>query len=138
MSKINWSLVRAIVVMAALIFVLFNVKVSIAHDMNHPEFDEWYASQMQPDNPEYSCCGPADRYFCNNLHTRGGKNYCNLEDDGVVPGRTPHPVGMEIEIPDNKMMDGHKTRGNPTGRNVVFLTSGTVPSVFCFVLGSGI
>jgi hypothetical protein len=47
---------------------------------------------------------------------------------------------MEIEIPDRKMMDGRKTQiaSNPTGHSVIFLTSGAVPSVYCFILDSGI
>lgn len=138
MSKINWALVQAIVILAILIIILFNAKLAVAHDMDHPEEDAWYSALMQPDNPTVPCCGKADGYWCDGVHTRDGKNYCTISDDRIIPNRTPRPVGMEIEIPDNKMMDGHLSRGNPTGHSVVFLTSGEVPSVFCYVLGSGI
>jgi hypothetical protein len=138
MNKINWSLVAAVIVVAVLIVSLFSIRVSIAHDMDHPEEDKWYEALKQPDNPTVSCCGVADAYWCDSLHTRNGKNYCTLSDDRVIPNRTPHPVGMEIEIPDRKMMDGRKANGNPTGHSVVFLTSGAVPSVYCFIMDSGI
>ena len=105
---------------------------------SNPELKKWYSELMQPDNPTASCCGEADAYFCDSIHVRDGVTYCNIDDDRVVKNRTPRPVGMEIEIPDRKLMDGRKTRGNPTGHSVVFLSSGTVPVVYCFVQGSGI
>jgi hypothetical protein len=138
MNKIDWPLVRAYFFVAAIIACMFYTLPARAHDMENPELDKWYESLKQPDNPTISCCGVADAYWCGNPYTRNGKNYCKLEDDRVVPNRTPHPVGMEIEIPDRKMMDGHKTLGNPTGHNVIFLTSGSLPSVYCFILDSGI
>lgn len=137
MSKINWATITAYLVVLGFIAILFAVPVR-AHDMDHPEEDSWYSALMQPDNPTVPCCGKADGYWCDGVHTRDGKNYCTISDDRIIPNRTPRPVGMEIEIPDNKMMDGHLSRGNPTGHSVVFLTSGEVPSVFCFVLDSGL
>lgn len=123
------------IVMGAL---LGSTRSARSHDMEHPEFDEWYAQLKQPDNPSMSCCGTADGYWCDNVHTRDGKNYCYISDDRIIMHRTPRPVGMEIEIPDRKMMDGNKSRGNPTGHSVIFLTSGEEPAVYCFILDSGI
>jgi len=45
-----------------LIVLLYSVKISPAHDHEHPELDEWYATLMQPDNPTASCCGASDAY----------------------------------------------------------------------------
>jgi hypothetical protein len=104
-----------------------------AHDMDHPEFDSWYAELRMPDNPTVSCCGKADAYWCDDVHTKGGKNFCTITDDRVIPGRTPFPVGTEIEIPDYKLK---WDRGNPTGHAVVFLSSGGL--VYCFVQSGGV
>ena len=101
-----------------------------------PDVKAWFESLRQPDAPQASCCGVADGYWCDQLHTRDGKNYCTITDDRVVPGRTPAQLGMEIEIPDAKMMDGHQSAGNPTGHSIVFLSSG-LSYVYCFVMGSG-
>lgn len=131
------GMVSVFLLVAILALVAF-IKVGFAHDPEHPEEDAWYAALMQPDAPSVSCCGKADAYWCDSPHTRDGRNYCTISDDRVVMNRTPRPVGMEIEIPNKKMMDGHITRGNPTGHDVVFLTSGEVPSVYCYVMTSGI
>ncbi len=120
----------------SIVLLIFALTFAHAHDAMNPDQDEWYEALKQPDNPSASCCGIADGYWCDDLHTRDGKNYCTISDDRVIPKRTPRPVGMEIEIPDNKMLDGHKTRGNPTGHSVVFLTSGFIPAVYCFVMGT--
>ena len=102
-----------------------------------PAIKEWFQNLKQPDSPVSSCCGEADGYWCEQLHTRDGKNYCNITDDRVIPGRTPAPLGLEIEIPTNKMMDGHQSNGNPIGHSIVFLSSG-LSYVYCFILDSGI
>ena len=141
MSAERWAsfwLAVVVVSMFALGVLLSSVKISLAHDMDHPEQNAWYESLKQPDNPTASCCGIADGYWCDGIHTRDGINYCTITDDRVIPNRTPRPLGMEIEIPDRKMMDGSKTRGNPTGHSVVFLSSGEIPVVYCFVMDSGI
>lgn len=103
---------------------------------NDPDLKKWYSELMQPDNETASCCGEADAYFCDSIHVRKDVTYCNINDDRLILHRTPRPVGMEIEIPDRKLMDGRKTNGNPTGHSVVFLSSGAEPAVYCFVLGS--
>lgn len=116
-----------------------------SHARNLGQFDsdtdraKWFRSLMQPDNPAVSCCGPADAYYCDDLHTRDGKNYCSITDDrdDAPLGRVHRAIGEEFEIPDNKMMTGSQIFGeNPTGHNVLFLS--TSGYVWCFVLSGGI
>jgi hypothetical protein len=104
-----------------------------AHDMEHPEFDEWYAELRQPDNPTASCCGVADAYWCDDYYARDGKAFCKITDDRIVLHRPPVPVGTEIEIPSYKLK---YDRGNPTGHSVVFLSSAQY--VWCFVQAGGV
>ena len=103
-----------------------------AHDAMHPDQDEWYRTLMMPDAPYAPCCGKADAYWCDGLNVIEGKTYCTITDDRIVPGRTPVPMGTQIEIPDIKLK---WDRGNPTGHAVVFLSSNG--SVYCFVQSSG-
>lgn len=121
-----------LIAVSTAVLILLAGYAAFAHDMDHPEQDEWYRTLMQPDNPSGSCCGEADAYWCDGLHVRDGKNYCVITDDRVVPNRTPVPVGTQIEIPDRKLK---WDRGNPTGHAVVFLTSGG--AVYCFVQSGG-
>ena len=134
MSRINWPLAGALVVMGALLIFLYSVKFAVAHDHDHPELDQWYAGLMQPDNPSVSCCGEADAYYCDDYYARDGKAYCKITDDRVVPGRPQVDVGTEIEIPDRKLKWDQKS--NPTGHSVVFLSSGG--AVYCFVQSGGV
>lgn len=99
-----------------------------------PEIRAWYKSLMQPDNPTASCCGEADAYWCDGIHVRDGKTFCTITDDrpNEPLRRTPVPVGTEIEIPERKLKHD---RGNPTGHQIVFLSSGG--AVYCFVQSSG-
>lgn len=99
-----------------------------------PVVREWYQHLMQPDHPTTSCCGEADAYWCDDLHTKNGKNYCAITDDRPdEPLRRPHiAIGTLIEIPDAKIK---WDKGNPTGHSIVFISySGYV---FCFVNGGG-
>jgi hypothetical protein len=107
-----------------------------AHDDEHHEFDEWYESLKQPDNPGVSCCGVADAYGCDDVFTQDGKNFCRITDDRLLNRRPPLPLGTVIEIPDNKLMVGAQTKGNPTGHSIVFLSSGGM--VYCFVMAGGV
>ena len=141
MSENKWASIGLVIAVVMMIFgwlFISSIRPVHAHDVDHPEWNEWYESLKQPDNPVAPCCGVADGYWCDVISTKDGVNYCTITDDRIIPMRTPRPVGMQIEIPDRKMMDGSKTRGNPTGHSVVFLSSGEVPVVYCFVLSSGI
>ncbi len=121
---------------------------AFAHDLEHKELDDWYANLKQPDNPEYSCCGEADAYWCDEEHVIAGKNFCVITDDrddfasgSLHVARTHIPLGTLIEIPDKKIK---YDQGNPTGHSIVFVH---VPypingglnniSVYCFVRGAG-
>lgn len=113
------------------------------HARNLGQFDsntdqaKWFRDLMQPDSPSVSCCGSADAYYCDELHTKDGKNYCTITDDrdDAPLGRVHIDVGTEISIPDNKMMTGKQIFGtNPTGHSIVFLSSARF--VWCFVLAT--
>jgi hypothetical protein len=128
--------------------LLYQCCLAYARDLGQwenqdPAVKKWYEDLMQPDNPAVSCCGEAEAYWCDDLHTKidylGKKhNFCTITDDRPdAPRKRIHiDIGTEIEIPDKKMVEGDKGRGNPTGHNIVFLSRGW--SVYCFVLSSGI
>ena len=140
MSEQNNATFFATVFIIAIILFLFSIPM--AHSRDNGEYDhndptvKWYESLMMPDAPTTSCCGVADAYWCDGIHVRDDKAYCTITDDRVVKNRTPVPVGTEIEIPPNKMMNGHVTHGNPTGHSIVFLNSGGT-YVYCFIMDSG-
>lgn len=100
-----------------------------------PAVKAWFETLKQPDNPNVSCCGEADAYWCDEVHVRDGKTFCNITDDRPdEPLKRPHvDIGTEIEIPPYKLKFD---RGNPTGHSLVFLSSWQF--VFCFVQGSGV
>jgi hypothetical protein len=113
---------------------------ALAHDMEHPEYNEWYESLKQPDNPTASCCGVADAYWADKLFVKDGKTYAVVTDDrdDAMLGRPHVDIGTEIEVPDTKLK---WDRGNPTGHAVIFLGRGGwggSPYVFCFVQGGGV
>jgi 4-amino-4-deoxy-L-arabinose transferase-like glycosyltransferase len=95
----------------------------------------WYQALMQPDNPQMSCCGEADAYWCDDYYSRGGKAYCRITDDRPdEPRQRPHiDIGTEVEIPDVKLK---WDRSNPTGHGVVFLSRGLY--VYCYVQPGGV
>lgn len=99
-----------------------------------PAVRSWYQSLMMPDIPTASCCGEADAYWCDEVHVRNGKTYCNITDDrdDALLHRISIPLGTEIEIPDYKLT---WKDGNPTGHSIVFLSRGLY--VYCFVQSSG-
>lgn len=102
-----------------------------------PATREWFRTLMMPDAPNTSCCGEADGYWCDGIRVTDSKTFCIITDDrdNVELHRTPVPLGTEIEIPDRKLMDGKKTRGNPTGHSIVFLSSSGI--VYCFIMNGG-
>lgn len=103
-------------------------------EASDPVVREWYKSLMRPDVPAMSCCGEADAYWADDVHVRDGKTYAIITDDRPDgPLGRPHiPVGTEVEIPPEKLK---WDRGNPTGHNVLFVTTFRYP--YCFVQGSG-
>ena len=125
-SKIAWPMIVVGLVLIAV--------PAHGHDENHNN-DAWYGSLMQPDNPQTSCCGLADAYWCDDYYSRDGKAYCKItddRDDGPL-GRPHVDIGTEIEIPPYKLK---WDKGNPTGHSVVFLNWQL--HVFCFVQTGGV
>lgn len=107
-----------------------------AHDYGQnsdPDIKAWFESLRQPDNAPAPCCGTSDGYWCDDLHVKGGRSFCTITDDRIIPGRPEIPVGTEIQIPDAKMMNGKQSHGNPTGHAIVFLNGGGT-YVYCFIL----
>lgn len=138
MSRINWSLVGACVVVASLVIALFSMKVQ-ARDLGQwentdPVVRKWYSTLMMPDIPTASCCGEADAYWCDKINVKDGKTFCTITDDrDDAPLKRPHvDIGTQVEIPDHKLK---WDRGNPTGHAIVFMAPGGF--VFCFVQSSG-
>jgi hypothetical protein len=101
-----------------------------------PAVREWYRNLKRPDFPQYSCCGAADAYWCDEIHVKHGDTYCIITDDrDDEPLERRHiPVGTEIYIPPNKLK---WDAGNPTGHSIVFLAA-NFSAVVCFVQNSGI
>ena len=99
-----------------------------------PEVREWFQTLMQPDAPATSCCGEADAYWCDEIHVKDDKTFCNITDDRPDgPLKRMHiDIGTQIEIPNHKLK---WDRGNPTGHSIVFLSRSRF--VFCFVQMSG-
>lgn len=123
---------KYLLTVGAIVAFLLLAFAARAHDLDHPEFSEWYAELKQPDNPTASCCGEADGYWCDDYYAKDGRAFCRITDDRIIRGRPPIPVGTEIEIPERKLK---WDRGNPTGHSVVFLSSGG--AVYCFVQAGG-
>jgi len=105
-----------------------------AHD-GDPSHDAWFRSLKQPDNPNVSCCGKADAYWCDTWYVRDSKTYCRITDerDDAPLGRPHVPVGTEIYIPDYKLK---WDASNPVGHAVIFL--GISLTVYCFVQNGGV
>jgi len=139
MTEENRSLAAALIIMAALIAYMFMVPFphAFGHDRD-TSHDGWYMSLKMPDQPNSSCCGIADAYWCDDISVEKGKTFCKITDDQDIPQRPKLPMGTKIEIPDYKLkweQDG-KPIGNPTGHSIVFLSSGGL--VYCFVQSTGI
>jgi hypothetical protein len=136
----RWLTLLATCLVAMCLFLGMAYVKAFAHDHDHPELDQWYATLMQPDNPSVSCCGKSDAYWCDTINVKNGKTFCTITDDrDDAPLRRPHvPIGTQIEIPDYKLKWEQNGRpiGNPTGHSIVFLS--VMGHVFCFVQNSGI
>lgn len=140
MSKINWPLTWAIVLMAAILVYLYNIPFAHGRDLGQweatdPSIREWYRTLTRPDMPSMICCTEADAYYADEVHVRGGKTYATITDDRPDgPLGRPHiPNGTEFEVPPEKLK---WDRGNPTGHNILFVSTGGF--TWCFVQGSGI
>ena len=101
-----------------------------------PAVHEWYRTLERPDMPGTGaiCCTEADAYYADEIHVRDGKTYATITDDRPDgPLGRPHvPSGTEFEVPPEKLK---WDRGNPTGHNVLFIS--TSGYTWCFVMGSG-
>lgn len=122
-----------------IVFGLAFIATAFARDLGQwengdPAIRQWYQTLMQPDNPTVSCCGEADAYWCES-HVKDGKTFCTIAD--VRPdeplGRPHVEIGTEVEIPDYKLK---YDKGNPTGHEIVFLSTGRY--VYCFVQNGGV
>jgi hypothetical protein len=123
-----------LVTVLAMIVLMF---AAHAHDMNHPDQNEWYQSLTQPDHPESLCCGEADAYYADEIHFKNGKTYAVITDDrDDAPLRRPHvPNGTEVEVPSGKLK---WDRGNPTGHGVLFMSRQPYNYVYCYVQPGGV
>lgn len=140
MSRINWSLIGAIVVLTGLLVFLYSVDFARARDLGQwsnsdPKVRQWYQSLMMPDIPSAPCCGEADAYWCDDYYARDGKAYCKITDDrDDTPLMRPHiDIGTEIEIPPHKLKHD---AGNPTGHSILFVSRGLY--TYCFVQNGGV
>lgn len=133
-----WRKILYALVIVMVLVVAFTVK-AFAHDEDHHN-DSWYSSLKQPDNPNISCCGLADAYWCDDYYARDGKAYCRITDDrdDAKLGRPHIDMGTEFEIPPHKLkweQDG-KPAGNPTGHAVIFVNM--QGHVWCYVQAGGV
>jgi hypothetical protein len=120
-------LIECLVISGLAILLAFAVVIGIAigqamaHDHEHHEFDEWYASLKQPDAPGTSCCGESDAYFADSFEvTKDGDYVAIITDERPdVPLQRDHiEVGTKIVIPKYKIKFD---QGNPTGHGILFV-----------------
>lgn len=133
----NRHLIFAGLVIVAIIVTLF---AAHARDLGQweatdPSIRDWYQALMQPDNPNASCCGEADAYWCDDYFARDGKAYCKITDNrpDEPRGRPHREIGTEFEIPDAKLK---YDQSNPTGHGIIFLSRGDF--VYCYVAPGGV
>jgi len=138
----------AVSILAAGIIFLTLLSGAHARDLGQwenidPVVREWYRNLKEPDFPQYSCCGQANAYWCDEIHVKHAPNgdantFCTITDDrDDAPRKRPHvPVGTELYIPPNKLK---WDEGNPTGHSIIFLdaSSNQLVQVVCFVQNSG-
>jgi hypothetical protein len=130
-----------IVVLAASCLVLL-IASPRARDLGQwentdPELRAWFQVLRQPDNPNISCCGESDAYWCDDIFVEKEQTFCRITDSREdVPLKRPHiDVGTVVgPIPANKF--GPAKWGNPTGHAVVFLSYQR--NVYCFIQTGGV
>ena len=138
MSKINWSLAVAIVVLAEIVLALYSplwARDNGQWQNTNPKIHEWYQGLMRPDAPESSCCTEADAYWADEFFVKDGKTFARITDDRPdEPLGRPHiDNGTVFEVPQEKLK---YSDGNPTGHGVLFVsTSGWT---WCFVMPGGV
>lgn len=137
MTEENRWLTLALIVMGAILIFMYSITFSIARDRGQwdnvdPELKLWFHGLKQPDNPNVSCCGEADSYYCDE-HAKGDQVYCIINDDrdNTELMRQPVPNGTVIQIPPNKI----NRDGNMAGRAIVFLSYSGSP--YCFIGAGG-
>ena len=115
-------------IIAALIITVSLAKITRAHDYQHPDLDDWYASLMQPDALNVSCCGKADAYFTDMTETdTDGALLAVITDDREIPNR-PNMNGKRIRVPVGKIRKRYSP--NPTGHGIIFMSP--QGSVYCY------
>lgn len=127
MSRINWPLAGALVVMGAILVFLYSVKISVAQEhRGHPAqdqaiHDKFYSTWTMPDIPHVSCCHDQD---CAPVASKfEGGVWFAMKD------------GQWIKIPDRKI---ERNRDTPDGRShLCGRWFGSDFSVFCFISGAG-
>jgi len=96
-----------------------------------PRIAAWFKRQMQPDNPQVSCCGEAEAYETNDFEMKGDQYFAivtDTRDDGPLM-RQHIPAGTRIYIPPHKMKRTNDDP-NPTGNGLVFI--GPRGQVWCY------
>ncbi len=131
---------RLILLCVLTLAFLFSLRQVHARDLGQwedldPELRSWYQALRQPDNPQVSCCGESDAYWCDEIWAEGEHNYCKITDTrDDVPLRRPHrDVGTVFQIPPHKYQGRY---GNPTGHSIIFLSY--AGDVYCFVMQGGV
>jgi hypothetical protein len=135
-SKISAGIDLILMCAVAMCFIL---APALARDRGQWEnkdlvISSWFKSLMQPDHPDYSCCGEADAYWADGVEVKDGKTIAIITDTRPdEPLGRPHvPVGTRIVVPTHKLK---WDRGNPTGHVVIFLK---LDYVVCYVPNTGI
>jgi hypothetical protein len=89
---------------------------------------QWFQKLMQPDNPEWSCCGEADAFEADEFEVQGD-HYVAI----ITNGKGVFAAGTKIPVPNHKMK---WDAGNPTGHGIIFI--GRQGQVYCYVTPGGI
>lgn len=129
MSKINWPLVQAVVVMSVLLLYLYSAKIAFPQEHRHPAQDmpmheKFYSTWTMPDNRSISCCHNED---CAPAESR--------IENGHWVARKVGDTGGFTSIPANKV---ENDRDSPDGRShLCGRRTGGELSVFCFLPAAG-
>lgn len=122
-----------------LIGLIWSFHSAPAHDVHHPENNDWYMSLRVPGSTR-SCCGLADAYWADKVEVRNGETWVMIQDerDDQLLGRPHIPSGTWVKVPNEKLIDEKqmRERGNPTGHGVVFIGHGNVDTVYCYVFAT--